>query len=57
MVYVFLGAGKIAATFKLIDATVVATKFNENYLTITDDCGRLLIYDYKNQVIKQNLRL
>ena len=55
--YVFLGSGNLIATFTLALARNISTKFDKNFLTITDDCGRLLVYDYKKQTLRQNLRM
>ncbi|HLM62516.1 MAG TPA: hypothetical protein VK308_17070, partial [Pyrinomonadaceae bacterium] len=55
--YLFFGSGNQIATFHLVKARNVSTKFNENYLTISDDCGRILIYDFQNRILQQNLRL
>lgn len=56
-VYVFFSSGNLIAVFTLELARNVSTKFNGNFLIITDDCGRLLAYDYKNRTLRQNLRL
>jgi hypothetical protein len=57
VVNLFFGGGDLIATFSLEDARNVSTKFDENYLTIADDCGRLLAFDYKNRALRHNLRL
>jgi hypothetical protein len=57
VINLFFGGGNLIATFMLEAAQNISTKFDENYLTIADDCGRLLAFDYKNRALRHNLRL
>jgi hypothetical protein len=57
VVNLFFGGGNLIATFVLKAAQNVSTKFDENHLTIADDCGRILVFDYKNQALRYNLRV
>jgi hypothetical protein len=56
-VYVFFGGGKLVANFNLMLAKNVSTKFIEDLLIVSDDCGRILVYDYKNRTLRQNIRI
>lgn len=54
---IYFGGGNLTAIIALAGAQSVSVKFQENYLTVVDDCGRLLVYDYRNKQLKSNLRL
>ncbi len=54
---IYFGGGNLTATVTLAGAKSVSVKFHENHLTVVDDCGRLLVYDYRNRQLKSNLRL
>lgn len=56
VINIFFGGGNLTATITLADAQKVSVKFDENHLTIADDCGRLLVYDYANRLMRRNLR-
>lgn len=47
----------IVSSIVLAAVQTASTKLDENTVTIADDCGRLLVLDYKNQILQQNLRL
>ena len=57
VINIYFGDGSPTAVFSLADARNVSVKFDENHLTVVDDCGRLLVYDYRNKRLKNNLRL
>lgn len=46
----------LIASIVLESAQKVSTRLDEKTLTITDDCGRFLVFDYENLAIRQNLR-
>ena len=53
---IYFGGGNLTATITLAGAKSVSVKFDENHLTVVDDYGRLLVYNYKNRILHQNLR-
>lgn len=55
-VYIFFGA-YLTATFTLESSRNISTKFSGNLLSVADDCGRFLSYDYKNRIMRQNIRV
>lgn len=57
VVNVFFGGGNLIAAIVLEAAKNVSVKSGGKFLTVADDCGRLLVYDYKNRALRQNLRL
>lgn len=56
-VSIFFGGGNLITTITLEAAGNVSVKSDDNFLTVADDCGRLLIYDCKNRALRRNLRL
>ncbi len=57
VINIYFGGGNLTATISLGGARMVFVKFDGNHLIVVDDCGRLLIYDYRNRQLKSNLRL
>ncbi len=47
---------KQIAGFKLPNSKDFAVKLDENYLTINDEFGRVIIFDHKEKVTRRNLR-
>jgi hypothetical protein len=49
-------SGNQIAEFKLLKSKDYSAKLDENFLTITDEFGRVIIFDHQEKVLRGNLR-
>jgi hypothetical protein len=56
-VFLFANPGRYITTIKLAAAKDVSTKLVKNLLTIADDRGRVLVFDYKSRTLVLNVRV